>query len=252
MQINLALLDATYIQLGELSEIVREKKFDRDIVLDKIKDVINNLKEINTLPEVDLDNYQKNIKSWNAKLAGSRKATNELVKYTTKIIALSNQISNDLNKKKGIGPVLEEKLDEVNQVLQHADEIEKAIVFDGRTELDGILYGYTHINFARKRRLWLWKSRIFFHSLYRTSDIIRVVLSAAAGFLAGIVGEKLFPKFPHVLLGIVVALISFFSLDTWLDKKAKEFFWREATREVFILYQHFKVYLDQINIIRGF
>src|SRR4051794_34630703 len=92
MEIDIELVKKVSSDLTELATIVDNKQVDKDIVLDRLNEVIRNIDELNTIRDKAVEEYRRKREDWDAKMNQFDSSVDTLSNFTSKLKALTNRL----------------------------------------------------------------------------------------------------------------------------------------------------------------
>ncbi len=241
MEIDNELVKKVNSDLTELATIVDNKQVDKDIVLDRLNEVIRNLDELNTIRDKAVEEYKRKKEEWDAKMSQFDSSADTLSDFTNKLQALTNKL------KTAEPDEVTKIMDEMSKMVLENNDIKnhiKNLEFDFSLLTDLLAHDMS-VEFSKARKKWLWKNKIIFRNINLLSKIVTILIGFAFGFISEKLAECIFPKAPDYLIGAGVAIILYFSIEKIIDRKASFFFWKEAKRETLTLIIHYETYAKQ-------
>jgi hypothetical protein len=245
MEIDLKLLGKIESDLRELGTIAQQEVYDPSIVLLKIKDVTSDLEQINTISKDLVRTYKKQevlmIEDMKKKKQIMKSKHEEINKKVKLLLAEAEEV----NKNKGTKPHRHKKLFDWDDAK--LEEMKLAIKMDSNN-IGRVLRNFNIRHFARQRKRWLWWSNKLFDYKFIILQIVKLLISVSAAFVFERLVD-LFLKTPEFLITAMVAIILFFTLDKYLDRKFEKIFWTRVKKHILILYMHFDLYLQHMKIM---
>lgn len=241
--IDFVLIEQIQNDLLALFTIVQEKMYDKGAVNLKIKSVIQALEKLNTIKDELRSEYKGLIDQWEQNQLASKEAIRKLSDYTDRVSHLMGKLENN-------EPIeaLSEDFKNLQLTEENKEKIRQGFAFDVDL-FNRLLAQEIHMNFAKKRKLWLWVTNSFFQSYTLFVTVAKVTASATVGFFVGPLFTLIWPGINGVIAAIVVTLATYFTTDKKIDKYADRKFWQINTHWVHSLFEHFKNYTEQIEYI---
>ena len=241
MEIDIELVEKVNYDLTELATIVDNKQVDKDIVLDRLNEVIRNLDKLNTIKDKAVEEYKQKKEEWDAKMHRFDRSADTLSDFTKKLEALTDKLRTAKPDEVTI------IMDEMSQIVLDNNKIKnhiKNLEFDFNLLTDLLAHDMS-VEFSKARKKWLWKNKVIFRNINLLSKIATILIGFAVGFISEKLTEYIFPKAPDYLIGAGVAIILYFTIEKIIDRKASDFFWKEAKRETLTLIIHYETYAKQ-------
>jgi len=241
MEIDIELVKKVNSDLTELAAIVDNKQVDKDIVLDRLNEVIRDIDELNTIREKAIEEYKLKRKEWEAKMAKFDDSLDNLADFTNRLQSFTNRL------KTAKPDEVTKIMDEMSEIVQQNNDMKnniKNLEFDFSLLTDLLAHDMS-VEFAKTRKRWLWKNKIIFRNINLLSKLITIFIGFSFGFISEKLAECILPKAPDYIIGSGVAIILYFTIEKIIDRKASDFFWKEAKRETLTLIIHYETYAKQ-------
>jgi len=243
---NLELIKKTNTKILELSNIVKEEKYSDNSVIDKIKEVNNNLYQINTLPHGFLKEHRKALRKWRDEIEERQKPF-KLYIDEMKTVTNIKADEEDIDEKIDLITKFIEKLDskEFNDAFNDAFkfDLQKVIMLQSQ---------WLFIKFSWERKgIHFFTDFIFrfrFLLLKFLAGFISFLITTFVVFILGIA----FKQYSDFLISLIIFVISFFTLDKLIVKKSGKIFWPIVRNQTLILYRQLNNYLNHIVVIKQF
>lgn len=243
---DLELIKKTNNKILELFNIVKEEKYSEDSVIDKIREVNNNLYQANTLPRGFFRQHRKELRNWRDELEEKQKPFNV---YMEEMEVLTNIKVNDED--------IDEKIDLLTKLTDKFSSKEFKDAFKGAFDIDikkviMLQSQWLYIKFSWERNaIHLFTNFVFrfrFWILKFLTAFISFLITVFVVFILGIV----FKQSSDFLISLIVFVISFLTLDKWLGKRSSKIFWFIIRNQTLILYRQLNMYTDHFIAITQF
>ena len=245
MQIDMITVNNVNAGLTEMAAIVIGRQMDKDIVLKKLNEIIENLYKLNTSQQESLAELQTNEQKWKDQITGFNKSLASINDNAEQIKSLVARLpgSSDNERIQFL-----KKIDEINGgVKSHGPNLK----FD-LSLLSTLLASNMSIQFSKLRKELLWKNRRIFRNINILSKLLTLLISFTIGFIIETIVHVFFRLAPDYIVGLLVTILTYFTVDKKIESTMSTFFWNQVTKEMLILIDQFKIYAEQTEAINNF